>query len=102
MSAKWKMVVSTSTSKLVSIPHYTCHMYSKEFSKTLRALHDLTSEPAGEEEEKEHTERLREMTGRLRQLCSQEVSQGREVPNPFKLLQIHLKHTFMGSEQIRG
>lgn len=89
----------------ISSPIYIiCH--SKEFSKALRTLHDLTSEPTDngakeDEEKKEHIERLREMTGRLRQLCSQEAGDGK-VPNPFKLLQVHLKHMFIGSEQIRG
>ena len=46
-------------------------------------------------------ERVREGGRRLTQLCGQGVAVG-EVPNTFKLLQIHLKYTLMNSEKIRG
>lgn len=77
-----------------------CIKPSKEFSKALRALKTLTSEPDDSRDE-EHAQRLREMTGRLKELCSKEVGNG-EVPNPIKLLQIHLKHTLLHSEKIKG
>jgi hypothetical protein len=73
----------------------------KEFSKTLRDLHALTCDPntlSGEGEER--SQRLRETSGRLRQLISGPVGEG-EVPNHFKLLQIHLKHTLLHSQKIR-
>lgn len=73
---------------------------SKEFSKALRALHTLTTEPEDSRDE-EHTWRLREMSGKLRQLCNQDVGDG-EVPNPLKLLQIHLKHILMQSDKVKG
>ena len=78
----------------------TCITHSKEFSKALRALKTLTSEPDDSRDE-EHVQRLRDMTGRLKQLCNKDVGDG-EVPNPHKLLQIHLKHTVLYSEKIRG
>ena len=77
-----------------------CITHSKEFSKALRALKTLTSEPDDSRDE-EHAQRLREMTGRLKQLCNKDVGDG-EVPNPHKLLQIHLKHTVLYSEKIKG
>lgn len=73
---------------------------SKEFSKALRALHTLTTEPEDSRDE-EHTWRLREMSGKVRQLCNQDVGDG-EVPNPLKLLQIHLKHILMQSDKVKG
>ena len=74
--------------------------HSKELSKTLRALHTLTSDPE-EDQDEEKEQRLREMAGKLQELCNQEVGEG-EVPNALKIIQIHLKHTLMHSEKIAG
>ena len=95
----WYLYICITSSNRVLLAN-TCITHSKEFSKALRALKTLTSEPDDSRDE-EHAQRLREMTGRLKQLCNKDVGDG-EVPNPHKLLQIHLKHTVLYSEKIRG
>ena len=88
------IVLCTSLLSSLSLSH------SKELSKTLRALHTLTFDPE-EDQDEEKVQRLREMAGKLRELCNQEVGEG-EVPNVLKIIQIHLKHTLMHSEKIAG
>lgn len=78
------------------------HTYSKEFSKALRGLYALTCDPdTPREEGEQHSQRLREISGRLRELISGTVGE-EEVPNTLKLLQIHLKQTLLHSEKIKG
>ena len=83
-----------------SLPSSLSLSHSKELSKALRALHTLTSDPE-EDQDEEKEQRLREMAGKLQELCNQEVGEG-EVPNALKIIQIHLKYTLMHSEKIAG
>ena len=73
---------------------------SRELNRILKAITVLTAKP---ERGAEDVQRLKTQVKKLEDLFSHAatVEEG-EVPHPLKLIQIHLKHTLLNSEKIKG
>ena len=73
---------------------------SRELNRILKAITVLLAKP---ERGAEDIHRLKTQVKKLENIFSHPaaVEEG-EVPHPLKLIQIHLKHTLLNSEKIKG
>lgn len=69
-------------------------------NKYLKQLKAYTSKPAEERNEDDLT-KTREWAKKFETVCSSAVGDG-EVPNPMKIIQMHLKHVLFNSEKVKG
>ena len=77
-------------------------MCSRELNKYMRQLKSLVSKPEDERSDGDEVmTRMRDLAKKIESVCTSAVCDG-EVPNPMKLIQMHLKHMLFNSEQVKG
>ena len=94
------MRLSPSTTTTKSTNWFRSPLYSHDLKLILRTVTGLLSRP---ERSDDVIQRLKAQVKKLEHLFSQPaaVDEG-EVPHPLKLIQIHLKHTLLNSDKIKG
>ena len=77
-------------------------MCSRELNKYMRQLRALVSKPEEERgDDDEAVTRMRDLAKKMENVCTSAVRNG-EVPNPMKLIQMHMKHVLFNSEKVKG
>lgn len=67
----------------------------------MRQLRSLVSKPEEERRDDEVITRMRDLIKKIDNVCTSAEHDG-EVPNPMKLIQMHLKHVLFNSEKVKG
>ena len=67
----------------------------------MRQLRALVSKPEEERGNDEVMIRMRDLAKKIENVCTSAVHDG-EVPNPVKLIQMHLKYVLFNSEKVKG
>lgn len=67
----------------------------------MRQLRALVSKPEEERKDDEVISRMRDLTKKIENVCMSAVCDG-EVPNPMKIIQMHMKHVLFNSEKVKG
>ena len=67
----------------------------------MRQLKILVSKPEEERKDDEVMTRMRDLARKVENVCTSPVRDG-EVPNPLKMIQMHIKHVLFNSEKIKG
>lgn len=67
----------------------------------MRQLRALVSKPEEERRDDEVMTRMRDLAKKIENVCTSAVHDG-EVPNPVKLIQMHLKYVLFNAEKVKG
>ena len=67
----------------------------------MRQLKALVSKPEEERGDDEVMTRMKDLIKKIENVCTSSVQDG-EVPNPVKLIQMHLKYVLFNSEKVKG
>ena len=67
----------------------------------MRQLRALASKPEEERSEDDVKSRVRDLIKKVENMCTSAVCEG-EIPNPMKIIQMHMKHVLFNSEKVKG